>query len=74
MNRFTSILVNSCQHIRKPGKYGIFYNLLEKILSESLLEFDDVFVVESFEYFDLSEDDAFVLLIGVILLELFDGN
>lgn len=44
------------------------------ILSEGLLEFDDVLVVEGFEYFDLSEDDAFVLLIGVILLELFDGD
>jgi hypothetical protein len=47
---------------------------MKRVLSEGLLEFDDVFVVESFEYFDFTEDDAFVLLIGIVLFEFFDSD
>lgn len=31
-------------------------------------------MVEGFEYFDFTEDDTFVLLIGIILFEFFDGD
>ncbi len=47
---------------------------MKRVLSEGLLEFDNVFMVESFEYFDFTEDDAFVLLIGIVLFEFFDSD
>jgi hypothetical protein len=44
------------------------------LFAEGLLEFDDVGVREGFEYFNLSEDNLFVLFVSVVFLKLFDGD